>query len=334
MRGRGLSDEEREEISRGIAAEESGRGIALRLGRHYSVINREVARCGGRAGYRSAQAVVLRVERARRPKTPRLVAYRRWHDAVAEGLALAWSPKQISARLKVEHPGDAAMRVSHETIYQTLFCQARGELATQLKLALRSGRTRRVPRGSTRPKQARIAGMVTISERPAEAADRAVPGHWEGDLIIGARGKSQIITLVERTTGYLMLGRVPYDRTADRVALILGTPVPRLPRELWRSLTWTRAWRWPPTPRSASKAASRCSSPTRTPRGSVAATRTPTGCSASTSPKARTCQLTPKPNLTRSPCNSTDDPANDTTGKPPPKCSNRYSRQQRDAPTR
>jgi len=138
----------------------------------------------------------------------------------------------------VEHPDDEAMRVSHETIYQSLYCQARGELTTQLTLALRTGRTRRVVRPSSRPKQARITGMVTISERPAEAEDRAVPGHWEGDLIIGQGGKSQIITLVERTTGYLLLGRVPDDRTADRVATILGTLVPRLPQQLWRSLTW------------------------------------------------------------------------------------------------
>jgi len=229
---------EREEISRGIAAEESGRDIASRLGRHYSVINREVARCGGREGYRSAAAAGLAAERARRPKPHRLAADRRLHDAVAAGLAASWSPRQISARLRVEHPDDEAMRVSHETIYQSLYCQARGELNTQLKLALRTGRTRRVVRGSSRPKQARITGMVTISERPAEAEDRAVPGHWEGDLIIGAGGKSQIITLVERTTGYLLLGRVPYDRTADRVATILGTLVPRLPQQLWRSLTW------------------------------------------------------------------------------------------------
>jgi len=162
----------------------------------------------------------------------------RWHDAVAAGLTEAWSPRQISARLRLEHPDDEAMRVSHETIYQSLYCQARGELNTQLKLALRSGRTRRVVRGSSRPRQARTTGMVNISERPAEAADRAVPGHWEGDLIIGQGGKSQIITLVERTTGYLLLSRVPYDRTADRAALILGTLVPRLPQQLWRSLTW------------------------------------------------------------------------------------------------
>ena len=238
MRGRGLTDVEREEISRGIAAEESGRDIASRLGRHYSVINREVARCGGREGYRSAAAAGLGAERARRPKPHRLAADRRLHDAVAAGLAASWSPRQISARLRVEHPDDEAMRVSHETIYQSLYCQARGELNTQLKLALRTGRTRRVVRGSSRPKQARITGMVTISERPAEAEDRAVPGHWEGDLIIGQGGKSQIITLVERTTGYLLLGRVPDDRTADRVATILGTLVPRLPQQLWRSLTW------------------------------------------------------------------------------------------------
>jgi len=141
MRGRGLTDVEREEISRGIAAGGSGRDVALRLGRHYSVINREVARCGGREGYRSAAAAGLGAERARRPKPHRLAADRRLHDAVAAGLAASWSPRQISARLRVEHPDDEAMRVSHETIYQSLYCQARGELNTQLKLALRTGRT-------------------------------------------------------------------------------------------------------------------------------------------------------------------------------------------------
>ncbi len=238
MRGLGLTEVEREEISRGVAADDSGRLIAARLGRHYSVVNREIARCGGRPGYRAASAGELAWSRARRPKLARLEADRRLHDAVAAGLKLAWSPRQIGARLRLDHPDDEAMRVSHETIYQSLYLQARGELNTQLKLALRTGRTRRVARGRSRPKQARIVGMVSISERPAEAEDRAVPGHWEGDLIIGKGGKSQIITLVERTTGYLLLGRVPYDRTADRVAIILGQLVPKLPEQLWRSLTW------------------------------------------------------------------------------------------------
>ncbi len=319
MRGRGLADEEREEISRGIAAGESGRDVALRLGRHCSVINREIARSGAREGYRSAAAAAWGVVRARRPTTHRRAADPRLHDAVAAGLTGAWSPRQISARLRLEHPDDEAMRVSHETIYQALFCQARGELNTQLKLALRTGRTRRVPRGSTRPKQARIAGMVNVSERPAEAADRAVPGHWEGDLIIGAGGKSQIITLVERTTGYLLLGRVPYDRTADRVALILGTLVPRLPQQLWRSLTWE--------PGVEMAAHATFSVRTGVPvffadphspwqRGS---TKTPTDCSASTSPKPPTYPVTPRPPSTPSPCNSTAAPASDTTGRPPQK---------------
>ena len=109
--------------------------------------------------------------------------------------------------------------MNHETIYQTLFLQARGELRTELKLALRTGRTQRVLQGSTRPRQARIAGMVNISDRPAEAADRAVPGPWEGDLIIGKAGKSQVATLVERNSRFVMLARIPYDRSADRVAL-------------------------------------------------------------------------------------------------------------------
>jgi len=238
MRGRGLTDEEREEISRGIAAELSGRQIAAGLGRHYSVVNREVARCGGRQAYRAAPAAQLREVRARRPKPQRLAADRVLHDAVAAGLAAGWSPQQTSARLRRDHPDDEAMRVSHETIYQALYLQARGELKTQLLLALRTGRAKRVPRGSTRPKQARIAGMVSISERPPEVADRAVPGHWEGDLIVGKGGRSQIITLVERTTGYCLLGRVPYDRTAERVAVILGQLIKKLPGHLVRSLTW------------------------------------------------------------------------------------------------
>ena len=127
--------------------------------------------------------------------------------------------------------------MSAETIYETLFVQARGECRTQLKLALRSGRTRRVPAGSSRPKQARIAGMVLISERPAEAADRAVPGHWESDLILGARNASQILTLVERSTRFVLLQKIPYDRRAERVALLLAECVQRLPALLWRSIT-------------------------------------------------------------------------------------------------
>ena len=163
---------------------------------------------------------------------------RRLHDAVAGGLGEDFSPEQISGRLIELFPDDPGMRVSHETIYQTLFLQARGELRTQLRVALRTGRTRRVPAGSSRPKQARIVGMVNISERPAESADRAVPGHWEGDLIIGKAGRSQVATLVERHSRFVLLARIPHDRSADRVALILSQKMGCLPVELRRSLTW------------------------------------------------------------------------------------------------
>jgi IS30 family transposase len=162
----------------------------------------------------------------------------RLHAAVAEKLLDDLSPQQISGRLLTEFPDDPGMRVSHETIYQALFLQARGELRTQLKLALRTGRAQRVPHGSTRPKQARIAGMVNISDRPPEVEDRAVPGHWEGDLIVGKGGKSQIATLVERRTRFVILARIPYDRCADRVSLILSRHIGRLPESLRQSLTW------------------------------------------------------------------------------------------------
>lgn len=238
MRGRSLCVQERDEILKGICEDVSDRLIARRLGRSQSTISREITRNGGRDAYRVHAAQERAELRAKRPKVCKLEADRRLHDVVAAGLGKKWSPQQIAGRLVEDHPADLRMRVSHETIYQTLYLQARGELRTELKVCPRQGRAQRRPRGSTRVKQARIAGMVNISERPAEAEDRAVPGHWEGDLIIGKAGKSQVATLVERTTRFLMLVRIPYDRTADRVASRLSTHVRDLPGRLKRSLTW------------------------------------------------------------------------------------------------
>jgi IS30 family transposase len=160
------------------------------------------------------------------------------HDAVNSGLEKKWSPKQISKRLRQDFPDDDTMRVSHETIYQSLYLQARGELRTQLKIALRQGRTRRVNRSRATVARGKIPDMVNISERPVEADDRAVPGFWEGDLIIGKGGKSQIATLVERTSRYVMLVRIPYDRTAQRVAIVLAQKMETLPDFLRNSVTW------------------------------------------------------------------------------------------------
>jgi IS30 family transposase len=238
VRGKALTVEERDEILRGICEKLSDRSIAARLGRNQSVISREITRNGGRDNYR-VHAAQERYEALKcRPKTRKLEKNQRLHDAVADKLREDFSPEQVSGRLKEDYPEDHEMHVSPETIYQALFLQARGELRTQLKLALRTGRAQRIPRGSTRPKQARIAGMVNVSERPAEAEDRAVPGHWEGDLVIGKGGKSQVATLVERHSRFVMLARIPYDRCADRVAAILSLRIGGLPEQLRRSLTW------------------------------------------------------------------------------------------------
>ncbi|MGH7734979.1 MAG: IS30 family transposase, partial [Gemmatimonadales bacterium] len=157
------------------------------------------------------------------------------------GLGQQWSPRQIAARLGLDHPDDPELRVSHEAIYQALYCQARGQLKVELTGALRRGGARRVGRAERRAmlvnRQA-IPNMVMVTERPAEAEDRAVPGHWEGDLIMGAANRSAIITLVERTTRYVILAKVPYDHRAERVALLLAKAMGRLPRLLRRSLTW------------------------------------------------------------------------------------------------
>jgi IS30 family transposase len=238
VRGVGLCAEEREMISRQLAGGLSCRAIAVVLGRHQSVVSREVARHGGRGSYR-ALAAQERADRDRgRPKDRVLAVNTRLHDAVRDGLAQRWSPRQVSRRLREDFAAEDTMRVSHETIYQTLYLQARGELRTQLGLALRRGRTRRVNRSRSTAARGNIVGMVNISERPVEAQDRAVPGFWEGDLIIGKGGRSQIATLVERTTRYVMLVRVPYDRTADRVAIVLAQKMVTLPEFLRNSITW------------------------------------------------------------------------------------------------
>lgn len=238
MRGKALLLEERELILRGICDKLSDRAIGRRIGRSQSVITREISNNGGRDCY-SPSAAQERAETLKaRPKERKLVADKWLHDTVAEGLADDFSPEQIAGRMKEQYPDEPDKHVSHETIYETLYLQARGELKTELTLALRTGRARRVPRGSTRPKQARIRAMVNISERPAEAEDRAVPGHWEGDLVIGKGGKSQVATLVERHSRFVMIVRVPYDRCADRVARLLSGQIGSLPAELRRSITW------------------------------------------------------------------------------------------------
>lgn len=233
-----LRFDEREIISRELSRGRKARYIAKLIGRHHSTIYDEIGRNGGATNYRAVDAQRRAEENRARPKDRRLEASPRLHDAVNEGLHQNWSPEQISKRLTEDHPDDPEMRASHETIYECLYLQARGVLRTELKIALRQGRTRRVARTRVTSTRGKIKDMVNISERPAEAADRAVPGFWEGDLIIGKGNKSQIATLVERTTRIVMLVRIPYDRNAERVAELLGRKMETLPEVLRNSVTW------------------------------------------------------------------------------------------------
>jgi len=173
-----------------------------------------------------------------RPKERKLESCARLHDYVRDGLLEKWSPEQVSKRVAEEFPENPEMRVSHETIYESLYLQARGELRTELALALRTGRARRVPRDRARTTKGQISGMVNISDRPAEATDRAIPGNLEGDLIIGKGGKSQIATLVDRHSRFTILVKIPYDRTAERVAALLAEKMQELPEFLRKSVTW------------------------------------------------------------------------------------------------
>jgi len=217
---------------------ESFTAIAGRLGRVTSTISREVNANGGREVYRAAKAHRRAFDQARRPKRAKLAVAGELRGVVEDWLAAWWSPEQIARRLRDEFPDDPMMRVSHETIYQSLFVQGRGALRRELTRCLRSGRTERRPQGRAE-RRGRFPGMVTISERPAEVDDRAVPGHWEGDLIIGQNGESAIATLVERSTRYVMLARVA-DQTATTVREAITAQILTLPGHLRRSLTWDR----------------------------------------------------------------------------------------------
>ena len=232
-----LSLTEREEISRGVAAGESLRHIAHRLGRSASTVCREVARNGGRDGYRALGADRAAWQRACRPKTAKLAANTRLR-VVEDKLAQWWSPQQISGWLRDTYPGVKEMRVSHETIYLSLFVQGKGALRHELTRCLRTHRAIRRPRTKRAPTgKGQIVDPVMISERPAEVEDRAVPGHWEGDLLMGKR-MTAIGTLVERATRYVMLFALPDGNTAEAVRIALAATIQRLPEHLWRSLTW------------------------------------------------------------------------------------------------
>jgi IS30 family transposase len=242
--GRYLSFAEREDIAMWSASGVSMREMARRLGRASSTISRELRRnspARGRSHYRASKAQVRADDRARRPKIGKLMAHPPLREYLTAQLSgpCRWSPEQISARLVVDFPDDERMRISHESIYQALYVQGRGELRRELTRCLRTGRAMRKP---ARRRDARISrripDMMMISERPAEAEDRAVPGHWEGDLIVGSGASSQIGTLVERATRFTMLCHLPDGRSAAEVNAAIVTTMSTLPEQLRRTLTW------------------------------------------------------------------------------------------------
>lgn len=235
-----LSFIEREEISRGLSAGDSIRHIATQIGRAPSTVSREIARHGGQKKYRATVADSAAWDRALRPKLCRLAVHDKLQKIVAEQLSLDWSPEQISGWLRVQFPDDETMRISHETIYRSLFVQARGVLQKELVKHLRTKRMMRRSKKASSDGQPRgqIIDAVSIRERPAEIEDRAIPGHWEGDLISGAKN-THIATLVERKSRYTMLVKVDGKDTSSVVTALIKQ-VRELPEQLRQSLTWDR----------------------------------------------------------------------------------------------
>jgi IS30 family transposase len=234
---RRLSLEERIQIRLGLEQRLSLRCIARTLGRQASTVSREVNANGGRDDYRPLAAHRRAEQNARRPKVTKLMSSPALRDRVLADLKELWSPEQIAERLASEFGDDGTMRISHETIYKSLYVQGRGELRKELARCLRTGRAKRVRRGRLE-RRGRIPDMVMISERPPEIEDRAVPGHWEGDLLMGKNGKSAIGTLVERSTRFVMLFPLKQGRTAEHVREAMTETIQSLPAALWRTLTW------------------------------------------------------------------------------------------------
>ncbi len=237
---RTLTLADREEISRGLAADESGQAVARRLGRAPSTISREIRRHGGADAYRASTADAAAWRDARRPKRCRLVTHHRLRHVVERQLRADWSPQQIAVWLRRTYPDDPTMQLSHETIYRALYVQARGALKQTLVAHLRRGQRARRPRAAATATRGsgQLIDIVSIADRPPSVDTRAVPGHWEGDLLIGKRG-TQIATLVERQSRFVMLVRVP---AADSRTVVnaLARRITRLPAALQQSLTWDR----------------------------------------------------------------------------------------------
>ena len=238
IQGRYLSFVEREEIAVGVAAGESIRRIAERIGRAPSTVSRELSRNAVRGRYRASAAQIAATGRASRPKPAKLATNLVLRARVEADLAKRRSPEQISGRLRRDFPNQPEMQVSAETIYQSLYVQSRGALKQELTRYLRTGRALRHPFRQTGQRKNRIPNMVNISERPPEASDRAVPGSWEGDLIIGAGNRSAIGTLVERSSNYTVLVPLPDGYKPDQVAPALARKIQRLPEQLRVALTW------------------------------------------------------------------------------------------------
>ncbi|MGB8200504.1 MAG: IS30 family transposase, partial [Pseudonocardiaceae bacterium] len=233
-----LTETDREEISRGIVEGVEGRVIAARIGRSPSLVSREITRHGGRDGYRAVAAQRAATEHRSRPKTRKIDADPGLRQRVVDKLRAGASPDQVAGRLRYEHPGQQAEWVSHEAIYTWIYALPKGELS-RLGVLLRTGRTQRRPRGRGNSPGARIVGMTSIDARPTEVDDRAVPGHWEGDLVIGKAGKTAMATLVERTSRYTVPVALPAGRRdATTTCDALITTVTGMPSQLVKTLTW------------------------------------------------------------------------------------------------